>query len=96
VTGLGAITAATPAASAPGARPGAASLHEAAVRLEGLFLSQLVDQMLNSAGLPGSQPVYAGLLAEKLGDHLAAVGGIGLAALVERQLGADAGGGEAR
>ena len=96
MTGPGAITPAAQVASPPAPRAGSTSAHEAAVRLEGLFLSQLVDQMLKSAGLDGSQPVYAGLLAEKLGDHLATIGGIGLAALIKRQLGAGGGEGEPR
>ena len=37
--------------------------------------------------IAGRQPVYAGLMTEKLGDQLARSGGIGLADVLERQLG---------
>jgi Rod binding domain-containing protein len=83
-TAATAATAAAAATPAPGSQ--AARIHDAAVKFEGLFMSQLVDRMLESSGVGASQPVYSGLISEKLGDHLATVGGIGLAALIEGQV----------
>jgi Rod binding domain-containing protein len=85
--GIGQVT--TPGAAAGTPAPGSeqAKIREAATRLEGVFLTHLVDQMMKGTGLSESQPIYSGLLSEKLGDHLATVGGFGLAALVESQLG---------
>lgn len=66
------------------------AVHRAAVRFEGIFMSHLVEQMMRSTGAEETSPVYAGLMSEKLGDQLAESGGIGLAAMLERQIGATA------
>ena len=79
-----ATAAASTATPAPGSE--AAKIHDAAQKFEGIFMSQLVDRMLQSSGVADSNPVYSGLISEKLGDHLATVGGIGLAALIEHQM----------
>ena len=50
-------------------------------------MSYLVEQMMKSTGMSESQPVYSGLVTEKLGDELASTGSFGLAALVSDQLG---------
>jgi Rod binding domain-containing protein len=83
----GAIGQIAPAATATGG-PGseASKITEAATRLEGVFVSHLVEQMMKSTGISESQPIYSGLLTEKLGDHLASTGSFGLATLVADQL----------
>jgi len=63
-----------------------AKVREAAKRLEGVFMSILVQEMFKGSGLDDASPVYQGLVTEKLGDSLAEAGGIGLAAMIERQL----------
>jgi Rod binding domain-containing protein len=90
--------AATPAAAAPSAAELARQrqIHEAAVRFEGIFMSHLVEQMMASTGAEQTSPVYAGLMSEKLGDQLAESGGIGLAAMLERQIGVVTDDGSAR
>ena len=93
--GIGQVSGPAPAAGASGPGSDRSAVREAATRLEGVFLTHLVDQMMKGAGLSESQPIYSGLLSEKLGDHLATVGGFGLAALVESQLAAADGGGAA-
>ncbi|HMM48010.1 MAG TPA: hypothetical protein PKE32_00130 [Miltoncostaeaceae bacterium] len=60
---------------------------QAARGFEGIFMSQLLEQMLSGTSLATANPLYAGLLTEKLGDALAESGGIGLAREIERQLG---------
>lgn len=60
---------------------------EAARGFEGIFMSMLIEQMLAGTEVASANPMYAGLLTEKLGDSLAEAGGIGLAAVLERQLG---------
>lgn len=80
--------AATPAASPPAPAPAVTpEVHEAARAFEGLLLSQLVEEMMKGSGLADSNPVYAGMVNERLGDQLSEGGGIGLAAMLERQLG---------
>lgn len=86
---VGATPSTAPAASAaatPAAGTDAAKIHDAAQKFEGIFMSQLVDRMLASSGVGESNPVYSGLISEKLGDQLATTGGIGLAALIEQQI----------
>jgi len=81
---IGQITPA--AAGTTGAGTEASKIAEAATRLEGVFVSHLVEQMLKSTGISESQPIYSGLITEKLGDELASTGSFGLAALVADQL----------
>ena len=80
------------AASAPGAAPAATgavdpAIREAAERFEGVFMSMLVGEMLKGTEAQGGNAIYTGLMTEKLGDELARSGGIGLADVLERQLG---------
>lgn len=80
------------APSAPGAAREAApaadpQVAEAARGFEGIFMSMLIDEMMAGTSIASANPMYAGLLTEKLGDSLADAGGIGLAAVLERQLG---------
>jgi len=77
------------AAAAPAATPAVdPSIREAAKGFEGIFMSMLVDEMLKGTQVGESNPVYSGLLTQKLGDELARSGGIGLAGILEKQLGA--------
>jgi Rod binding domain-containing protein len=62
-------------------------IRTAARGLEGVFLSLLVGEMLKGTEVGDGNPLYAGIATEKLGERLAEDGGIGLAALLERQLG---------
>lgn len=83
----GAIGQIAPAATAtPAAGGEQAKIAEAATKLEGVFVSHLVEQMMKSTGMSESQPIYSGLVTEKLGDQLASTGSFGLAALVTEQL----------
>lgn len=72
-----------PAASAP-VDP---KVKEAAQQFEGVFMSMLVGEMLKGTEAGGGNAVYTGLMTEKLGDELARSGGIGLAGVLEKQLG---------
>lgn len=78
----GAATAA--GASGPPVDP---QIAEAARGFEGIFMSMLIDEMMAGTSIGAANPMYAGLVTEKLGDALADAGGIGLAAVLERQLG---------
>lgn len=80
-------------APAPAAAPAAdgkkatdPAIVDAAKKMEGVFMSMLVDQMFKGTGLTGDQPVYAGMITEHLGDALADAGGMGLAAMLTRQM----------
>lgn len=81
-------SAATP--TAPVAPAAASTLsprvREAAREFEGVLMSMLVEEMMKGSGLSDANPIYAGMVNEQLGDQLAAGGGIGLAAMLERQL----------
>jgi flagellar protein FlgJ len=89
-----AVTTAAPAAGAPlapaGAPPVDPKIAEAARGFEGIFMTMLVGEMMEGTSLGQANPMYAGLATEKLGDALAEAGGIGLAAVLERQLGGEA------
>lgn len=88
-----AVTTAAPAASAPlapaAAPPVDPKIAEAARGFEGIFMTMLVGEMMEGTSLGQANPMYAGLATEKLGDALAEAGGIGLAAVLERQLGGE-------
>ena len=60
---------------------------EAARGFEGILMSLLLEEMVKGTSIASGNPMYAGLITEKLGDSLAQSGGIGLAAVLERQLG---------
>jgi peptidoglycan hydrolase FlgJ len=77
---------ATPAAGAA-APSGTSSIRQAAEGFEGVFMSILVEEMLKGTEVAKGNPMYSGLVTEKLGDQLARSGGIGLADLLERQMG---------
>jgi Rod binding domain-containing protein len=74
-----------PAAGGAAADP---QIAEAARGFEGILISMMIDRMLAGTSIGAGNPLYAGLMTEKLGDALADAGGIGLAAVLERQLGA--------
>ncbi|MBJ7455475.1 MAG: rod-binding protein [Thermoleophilia bacterium] len=81
-----------PNSAAAPAAPAAASgtdpaIREAAEGFEGIFMSMLVEEMLKGTQVAEGNPVYAGLMTQKFGDQLARSGGIGLADVLERQLG---------
>ncbi len=81
---------AAPAATATAAPAAAAAdpaIREAAEGFEGIFMTMLVDEMLKGTKVAEGNPVYAGLMTQKFGDQLARSGGIGLADVLERQLG---------
>ncbi len=73
-----------PAAAATAADP---KIREAAEQFEGIFMSMLVGEMMKGTATEAANPIYTGLMTEKLGDQLARSGGIGLADVLERQLG---------
>jgi Rod binding domain-containing protein len=80
------------AAPLAGAAPAAAAavdprIREAAQRFEGIFMSMLAGEMLKGTETDGGNAIYTGLMTEKLGDELARSGGIGLADVLEKQLG---------
>ena len=67
------------------------SIDQAATGFESMFLSMVLKQMrqtLEEGGLFGNDTgdVYGGLFDLYLGQHLAAAGGLGIAAMVKRQL----------
>jgi Rod binding domain-containing protein len=80
-----------PAGAATPAPAASDPIADAAKGLEGIFMSMLVDQMMQGTDIATANPVYSGLMTQKLGDQLAESGGIGLAAVIERQLGAGGG-----
>ncbi len=73
--------------SSAGAGSPDSTIRQAAEGFEGIFMSMLVDEMMKGTEVGKSNPVYAGLMTQKLGDQLAASGGIGLADILEKQLG---------
>jgi Rod binding domain-containing protein len=75
------------AATAATTPPVDPQIAEAARGFEGIFMSMLIDEMMAGTSIGTANPMYAGLVTEKLGDALAEAGGIGLAAVLERQLG---------
>ena len=83
IQALNAATAGTAPAD-PAADP---KVREAAERFEGIFMSMLVGEMMKGTETEAANPLYTGLMTEKLGDELARSGGIGLADVLERQLG---------
>ncbi len=78
-----AATGAAPAATTP-VDP---QIREAAEQFEGIFMSMLAGEMLKGTETQGGNAIYTGLMTEKLGDELARSGGIGLADILEKQLG---------
>lgn len=76
------VAGATPAAAAVDPK-----IREAAEQFEGVFMSMLVGEMLKGTEAEGGNAIYTGLMNEKLGDELARSGGIGLADVLETQLG---------
>jgi Rod binding domain-containing protein len=80
----GATTGATPATTPTTTDP---AIREAAQGFEGIFMSMLVEEMMKGSQVAEANPVYSGLMTQKLGDQLARSGGIGLADILERQLG---------
>ena len=77
-----------PVAGAPAPTTSAdPSIREAAEGFEGIFMSMLVEEMMKGTQVSEGNPLYAGLATQKLGDELAHAGGIGLAGILERQLG---------
>jgi len=81
---------AAPAAAPTATAPADTTIREAAEGFEGIFMSILVEEMMKSTEVAEANPLYSGLMTEKLGDQLAGSGGIGLADLLERQLGGGA------
>ena len=59
---------------------------EAARGFEGVFLSMLAGEMFKGTDLASAQPIYGGLATQAFGDALAASGGLGLAAMLTRQI----------
>ena len=88
VTGL--TAAAPPAAAAPAATTSDPKVREAAEAFEGVFMSMLVEEMMKSTEVAKGNPLYTGLMTEKLGDQISRSGGIGLADVIERQMGGGA------
>lgn len=86
-TPLAGVTAASAPAATAAADP---KIREAAEGFEGIFMSMLVEEMMKSTEVAQGNPLYSGLMTEKLGDQLARSGGIGLADVLERQLGGGA------
>jgi len=78
-----AVTGAAPAA----ATPTDPKIREAAEQFEGVFMSMLVGEMFKGTETEGGNAIYTGLMTEKLGDELARSGGIGLADVLEKQMG---------
>lgn len=85
--GSGAVGAATGATPATTPSTTDNSIREAAEGFEGIFMSMLVEEMMKGTQVAEANPVYSGLMIQKLGDQLARSGGIGLADVLERQLG---------
>ena len=82
------INAAPLAGAAPAAStPVDPKITEAAQQFEGVFMSMLVGEMLKGTETDGGNAIYTGLMTEKLGDELARSGGIGLADVLEKQMG---------
>ena len=90
VTGL--TAASLPAAAAPAAAATTSDpkIREAAEAFEGVFMSMLVEEMMKSTEVAKGNPLYTGLMTEKLGDQISRSGGIGLADVIERQMGGGA------
>jgi flagellar protein FlgJ len=72
--------------------PGKAGAKEAAVAMEGVFMSMLVGEMkktLQDGGFFGGGPgsdVFDGMFERLMGEEMAKKGGFGLASFVERTL----------
>lgn len=79
-----------PAVAAPAAASADPKIREAAEGFEGVFMSMLAEEMMASTEVARGNPLYSGLMTEKLGDALARSGGVGLADVIERQLGGGA------
>lgn len=75
-----------PSAASPGGQDG--KVGDAARQMEGVFLSMLVEEMLEGTSIAEAGPVYSGLITQQLGESLADAGGVGLADRLERDLGA--------
>lgn len=91
-----AALATTPAAAAPAAASGSGTASadpktaEAAKGFEGLFMQILVDEMFKGTSLAGDQPMYQSMMTTALSDSLADSGGVGLAAMLTKQMGGEA------
>ena len=81
------ISTSVAAPAAPAATTTDPKIREAAEGFEGIFMSMLVGEMMKGTETEAANPLYTGLMTEKLGDELARSGGIGLADVLERQLG---------
>lgn len=80
----------TTAATAAAAADVDPRVREAAKGFEGLFMRMLVDEMFKGTELASAQPIYGGMMTSALSDSLAESGGVGLAAMLTRQLGGEA------
>ncbi|WP_217921651.1 rod-binding protein [Miltoncostaea oceani] len=91
-TAVAGLTAAAPPAAAPAAAATTSDpkIREAAEAFEGVFMSMLVEEMMKSTEVAKGNPLYTGLMTEKLGDQISRSGGIGLADVIERQMGGGA------
>lgn len=87
VTGPAAAPAVSGAQAVARTTPVDPQIADAARGFEGILMSLLLEEMVKGTGIASGNPMYAGLITEKLGDSLAESGGIGLAAVLERQLG---------
>lgn len=93
-----AATVVAPAAPAPAGAAATAGnaadvdprIQEAAKGFEALFMRMLVDEMFTGTELASAQPLYGGMMTSALADSLAESGGVGLAAMLTRQLGGGA------
>ena len=83
------VPATAPATAAPASTSRDSEIDKAAKGMEGIFMSMLANEMFKGTEIATAQPVYGGLMIEKFGDQLAAQGGIGLAAVLARQLGGE-------
>jgi len=63
---------------------------EAAKGFEAVFMTMLADEMFKGTEITSGNPMYSGLMTQQFGSAMADSGGLGLAAMLTKQLGGEA------
>lgn len=97
----GAAASAAPVAPAAGAAPASPvapaagqaadpKIAEAAKGFEAIFMTMLADEMFKGTEITRGNSIYSGLMTQQFGNAMADSGGLGLAAMLTKQLGGEA------
>lgn len=83
------VAPASPVAPAAG-QAADAKIVEAAKGFEAIFMTMLADEMFKGTEITRGNSIYSGLMTQQFGNAMADSGGLGLAAMLTKQLGGEA------